>query len=607
MDRPATAELPDQPGVYLFRDEDDRVIYVGKAKSIRKRLSQYFNGDLPYRSGLMLAAATGVEWILTANEVESLMLENTLIKQHQPRFNVRLRDDKSFPYLAITRSDQWPRARVVRGKKRKGFQYFGPYVHAYAIRKTLNQLLRTFPIRTCSDGLFKRQAAQGRPCLLFHLEKCCGPCVEPVDPDEYQQWVDGLAAFLQGQTEPVVSELEQKMRLSAEKLEFEQAARFRDRLEDIERVLERQEVVSDTPANFDLFAGYGDELETAIQTLIVRQGMVVGRWGTVVDKVEEMNPGEVIGAVLRSRYSDETPPPTVLVIALPPEPETWMEWLASRREGPVRLLVPQRGSKRRLLETTVENARQYFTRHRLQRQTDHNSRARALRSLAEVLQLPIAPLRIEAYDVSTLAGTDTVASMVVMEDGLPKPSEYRRFKIRGVDGQDDFASMEEALSRRFDAYLLQRDRPSSERSRFAYPPSLVLIDGGVGQLGRAVKVLAERQLDIPVIGLAKRMEEVYQPGDTEPIRIPRDAEALYLLQAVRDEAHRFAVEYHRNLRSKRMVGSALDGIPGLGPVRKRTLLHRFGSIRKIKAAELDELATVIPVKVAENLHSALHG
>ena len=605
-ERPSPAEIPDAPGAYLFRDGHGKVVYVGKAKSLRSRVSSYFGRGLGVRTQAMVDAAETVEWIITDNEVEALMLEYSLIKRHRPRFNVRLVDDKSYPYLAITRSEPWPRARVMRGAKRKGTEYFGPYAHAYAIRKTLDLLLRTFPIRTCSDGLFRRQAAQGRPCLLFHIEKCSGPCVGEVDPATYADLVEGLAAFLRGDTDEVIDRLEAEMYEAARRQEFELAARLRDRLSDIRRALERQEVVTDRPEDFDLIAFAGDELETAFQVLRVRRGRVVGRRGTVVDRVEDLTDAELLGRVLRELYGDDPPPPLVVVPIEPDQAEVFSEWLGARRGGGVELRVPKRGGKRRLMETTAVNAREEFSRHRLRRHQDHNARARALRSLQEVLGLAEAPLRIEAYDVSTLGGTNTVASMVVLEDGLPRRSEYRRFKIRTVAGQDDFAAMEETIRRRFKAYLAERERGADEGSRFAYPPSLIVVDGGIGQLGRAQAVLAELALDIPAIGLAKRMEEVYLPGEPSPLVIPRHAEALYLLQRVRDEAHRFALDYHRNLRSKSMVDSVLDEVAGIGPGRKKALIKRFGSLKRMREASVEELGEVVPAAVAESLHRALH-
>jgi excinuclease ABC subunit C len=606
FERPKTSEIPDHPGAYLFRDKNGRVIYVGKAKSLRSRVASYFGVGLHPRTQAMVDTARSVDWILTESEVAALMLEYSLIKEHRPRFNVKLVDDKSYPFLAITRSHEWPRAMVMRGKKRKGNEYFGPYAHTYAIRKTLDQLLRTFPVRTCSNAMLERQRAQGRPCLLYHIEKCSGPCIDAVSKEDYEELVDGLASFLSGDTEGVLGDLERAMWEAAEREEFEMAARYRDRQEDVRRAMLRQEVVTQTTENFDLIAFHGDELETAFQVLNVRRGRVVGERSTIVDRVEVLTDAELMGRVIRELYGDTEPPREVLVSVMPAEADLLTEWLSALRERPARLRVPKRGAKRRLMETASINAAEAFGRHRLSRQKDHNARAKALRSLQEVLGLTDPPLRIEAYDVATLQGTNTVSSMVVLEDGLPRRNDYRRFKIRTVAGQDDFASMEETIRRRFKAYLKERDKPASEQGRFSYPPSLVVIDGGAGQLGRAVKVLDELDLDIPVIGLAKKMEEVYMPGRPEPIQIPRDAEALYLLQQVRDEAHRFANTYHQNLRSKSMVDSILDEIPGIGPKRKKDLLKHFGSLKKLRSASEQELTEVVPGQVASELYAALH-
>jgi excinuclease ABC subunit C len=494
----------------------------------------------------------------------------------------------------------------MRGAKRKGNEYFGPYAHTYAIRKTLDQLLRTFPVRTCTNSFFERQRAQGRPCLLYHIEKCSGPCIEAVTPDDYARMVDSLAAFLRGDTEGVLTDLEVRMWEASERQEFELAARHRDRIDDVRRAMLRQEVVTERPEDFDLIAFHGDDLESAFQILHVRRGRLVGRMGTIVDRVEELTDSELMGRVIRELYGEDDPPKEVLVEIEPAEKDLLQAWLEERRGTRVGLRIPARGAKRRLMETTATNAAEAFARHRLKRSQDHNARAKALRSLQEVLDLPEPPLRIEAYDVSTLQGTNTVASMVVLEDGIPKRSDYRRFKIRTIEGQDDFAAMEETVRRRFRAYLAERDRSVAEQGKFSYPPSLVLVDGGPGQLGRAVRVLDELDLDIPAIGLAKRMEEVFLPGKPEPVRIPRDAEALYLLQQVRDEAHRFAITYHRQLRSKSMVDSILDEVPGIGPKRKRDLLKRFGSLKKIREAGTEALAEVLPRNVADDLYAALH-
>ncbi len=607
MQRPRPAEIPDQPGAYMYRDRHGRVMYVGKAKSLRKRVSSYFVKDLDARTGAMLDASETVEWIVTDNEVEALMLEFALIKEHRPRFNIRLRDDKSYPYLALTRSDQWPRARVMRGTRRKGTQYFGPFAHAYAVRNTLDLLLKSLPVRTCSDAVFRRQELRGRPCILYDIEKCSGPCVGLVEAQEYAGYVEGMAKFFEGDSDQLLADLDRRMRGASDALEFEQAARVRDQLFDVRKALARQEVVSDKRENFDLIALEDDDLEASLQVLRVRHGRIVGRFGSIVDKVEDIEPSELIGAMLRDLYTEDEPPPKeVLVEVLPPDPDIWTALLAERRGAAVSLRVPQRGAKRRLLETARTNAKEAFVRHRLRRQSDHNARAQDLRSLQEALGLPDAPLRIEAYDISTIQGTNTVGSMVVLEDGLPKRSQYRRFRIRGVTGQDDFASMEEVVRRRFQAYLKEQSKPVAERGKFSYPPSLILIDGGPGQLGRAVKVLENLDIEIPVVGLAKRMEEVYLPGQPEPVVLPRDEPALHLLQRVRDEAHRFAVTYHRQLRGKRMVDSVLDEIEGVGPMRKKMLLKNFGSLKKIREADLEELADVVPQKIAENLYTALH-
>lgn len=604
--RPKPADIPARPGAYLFRDRHGKVIYVGKAKSLRARVSSYFGVGLHPRTQAMVDAARSVDWILTESEVAALMLEYSLIKEHRPRFNVKLVDDKSYPYLALTRSHEWPRAVVMRGKKRKGNEYFGPYAHTYAIRKTLDQLLRTFPVRTCSNAMFERQKAQGRPCLLFHIEKCSGPCIGEVTPEAYQEMVDGLAGFLSGDTDEILSDLHSRMWEASERQAFEAAARYRDRIDDVRRALLRQEVVTEKPEDFDLIAFHGDALESAFQVLNVRRGRVVGMKATVVDRVEELTDPELMGRVVRQLYGEEIPPREVLVSIAVDEEDLISAWLSEIRGSKVSLRVPQRGSKRRLMETAAANAAEEFARHRLRRQRDHNARAKAMRSLQEELGLPEAPLRVEAYDISTLQGTNTVASMVVLEDGIPKRNDYRRFKIRNVSGQDDFASIEETIRRRFKAYLREREKAVAEQGKFSYPPSLILIDGGAGQLGRAVKVLDELGVDIPVIGLAKKMEEIYLPGRPEPLQLPRDADALYLLQQIRDEAHRFAVTYHRQLRSKSMVDSVLDGIGGIGPKRKQKLLKHFGSLKKMRQADPAELAEVVPKSVADDLYAALH-
>ena len=604
--RPPAANVPDAPGVYIFRDVEGRPLYVGKAKSLRKRTANYFASDLAPRTRAMVDAADDLEWIVTDSEVAALMLEYSLVQEYQPQFNVRLKDDKSFPYLAITRYEEWPRAMVMRGKRRKGVQYFGPFARAYSIRQTLDSLLRTFPVRTCTNAKYRRHEASGRPCLLFHIEKCSGPCVGEVDTETYEGYLAGLASFLDGDSEVLIADMSDAMQQAADDLAYERAARLRDRINAMRVALERQELVTDRPESFDVIAVDDDDLEVALVVLMIRRGRVTGRKSAIVDRVEDISIPEFIGRMLGQLYGAHTPPNLVLVPVLPDDADLWEAWMSDRRGSRVSLRVPMRGAKRKVMETAHANAREEFSRHRLKRQSDHNARAKALRSLQSELDLPVPPLRIECYDISTIQGRYTVGSMVVFEDGLPKKGEYRRFRIRTIDGQDDFASMEEVLRRRFAAYVADRERAVADRGRFAYAPSLIVIDGGKGQLGRASAVLAEFDLDIPVVGLAKKLEEVFVPGASDPVVIDRGEESLYLLQRVRDEAHRFAVTYHRRLRDRSMVDSILDDVPGIGPGRKKALIRRFGSVKKMREADVATLSEVVPDTVASDLHQALH-
>ena len=616
VERPPAGSIPDTPGSYQFKDAHGRVIYVGKAKSLRQRLSNYFADPrtLPVRTAQMVRTAESVEWIQVRNEVEALMLEYSLIKQHRPRFNVRLVDDKSYPFLAVTLADQWPRPMVVRGRKRKGNRYFGPYAHAYAIRDTLDELLRTFPLRTCSDAKFRRHERLGKPCLLFHIEKCSGPCVGEVPAERYAELVEEFMQFLDGDTEPVLQRLEAEMRSAAENMEFEHAARVRDRLATVRRAIERQQMVADTNESFDVIGIEEDELEASVQVFLVRRGRVVGRSGFLLDKVLDLSPAETVSAAMEHLYGDEPAmgwPKMVLMPTLPDDPDLYRAWLAEMRGTNVELRVPRRGPKRQLADTVHQNAAEALTRHRLRRASDHNTRARALNELETALELPDAPLRIECYDMSHLQGTDYVGSMVVLEDGLPRKSEYRKFRIKGVEGNDDFAAMREVLHRRLSAYLADRDLPAAERGKFSYPPQLLLVDGGKGQLGVATGVLEELGLteQIPVASLAKRFEQVYLPGRPDPVEVPRGSEALFMLQRIRDESHRFAISYHRQLRGKRMLLSELDDVTGLGPRRRERLIEHFGSVPKLRSAALEDLLALswLPSDVAEAVYERLHG
>ncbi len=616
MQRPAAGTIPDTPGSYQFKDRDGRVIYVGKAKSLRSRLSNYFQNprNLPARTRQMVETAETVEWIQVANEVEALMLEYSLIQRHQPRFNVRYRDDKSYPFLSVTLVDAWPRAMVIRGKHKKGNRYFGPFGHAYAIRETLDLLQRTFPIRTCSDNKFASHERLGKPCLEFHIEKCAGPCVGAIDHPAYDALVADLIGFLEGDTDEVVARLERQMLEAAEQQEFELAARHRDRLLSVRKAVEKQQMVGARSEDFDVIGLVDDELEAAVQVFFVRKGRVMGRRGFIVDKAEDLAADELVARVLERIYFQDNPlghPKRVFVPALPSDRDLYEEWLEELRGSRVELSIPQRGDKRALHDTVTQNAKEAFTRHRLKRMSDHNSRARALNELQQYLGLPEAPLRIECYDMSHIQGSDYVGSMVVMEDALPKKADYRRFKIRTVDGNDDFAAMEEVLERRLTGYLADRDKPVEERGRFAYPPQLLLVDGGKGQLTSAMRVLDALGLrgEIPVASLAKQFEEVFLPGRTDPVRLPRQSEALYLLQRIRDESHRFAITFHRELRDKRMTISVLDDIAGLGPTRKKRLIKELGGVRRVQQASLEQLRALswLPDAVAVAVYEKCTG
>ncbi|HWL43486.1 MAG TPA: excinuclease ABC subunit UvrC [Ilumatobacter sp.] len=618
--RPPAGTIPEEPGSYQFKDVHGRVIYVGKAANLRQRLSNYFAPphSLHVRTRQMVETAATVEWTIVRNEVEALMLEYHLIQLHKPRFNVRLRDDKSYPFLAVTVDEQWPRALVMRGRKRKGTRYFGPYGHAYAIRETLDLLLRSFPIRTCSPSKFNQHERLGRPCLLYHIEKCSGPCVGEIEEMPYRELVRELCDFLDGDTDEIVKRLEAEMKAAATSLEFEQAARLRDRLTAVNKAISKQQMVADRNEDVDVIGIADDELEASVQLFFVRKGRVVGRKGFVLDKVEELSPGKLIDRILEALYGDEPPtgvPKQVLVPYDADDLATYEEWLTHLRGSRVQIRVPQRGDKRALLETVTRNAGEEFTRHRMRRASDHSSRSKALLEIQDALELPEAPLRIECYDMAHLQGTDYVGSMVVMEDGLPNKREYRRFKVH-VPQNDDYAAMEEVLTRRLQAYLDERDRPIGEResgarpAKFAYPPQLLVVDGGKGQLGVAERVVKQLGLadEIPIAALAKRFEEVYVPGRSQPVELPRGSEGLFMLQRLRDEAHRFANTFHGERRSKRMVASSLDGIPGLGESRKAKLVKAMGGVNAVKKASLEDLQALsfLPDAVAEAIHAKFH-
>ena len=640
--RPASGSIPEAPGVYKFRDDAGRVIYVGKAKSLRSRLSSYFQDivNLHPRTQTMVQTAASVEWTTVGTEVEALQLEYNWIKEFDPRFNVRYRDDKSYPSLAVTLSEEYPRLQVMRGPRRKGVRYFGPYAHAWAIRETLDALVRVFPARTCSNGVFTRQRQLGRPCLLGYIDKCSAPCVGRVSADQHREIVDDFCSFMAGQTAPFVRRLEKEMHAAAGDLDFERAARMRDDIKALERAMEKQAVVLQDGADADVIAFAEDELEAAVQIFYVRGGRVRGQRGWVVDRVgdEEQSLPQLVELFLLQMYADDEMgsgvPREVLVPVLPPEPEALTELLCELRGTNVELRVPQRGDKRALLETVQRNAQQSFQLHKLKRASDLSARSLALQEIQDALGLTEAPLRIECFDVSNLQGTEVVASMVVFEDGLARKSEYRRFAIKGLDGQDDVASMHQVIRRRFSRYLEERERtgelgvapedaedpepqvragidPDTGRpKKFAYPPNLVVVDGGPPQVAAAAAALRELGIDdIALVGLAKRLEELWLPDQPDPVILPRTSEGLYLLQRVRDEAHRFAITYHRQRRSKTMTESALDGVPGLGDARRKALLKHFGSLKRLRAATAEEIADLpgFGPRTAESVVTALKG
>ncbi|MEW2452499.1 excinuclease ABC subunit UvrC [Streptomyces parvulus] len=719
--RPRPGEIPDSPGVYRFRDEHRRVIYVGKAKSLRQRLANYFQdlANLHPRTRTMVTTAASVEWTVVSTEVEALQLEYSWIKEYDPRFNVKYRDDKSYPYLAVTMNEEFPRVQVMRGHKKKGVRYFGPYGHAWAIRDTVDLLLRVFPVRTCSAGVFKNAARTGRPCLLGYIGKCSAPCVERISAEDHQELAEEFCDFMAGRTGTYLRRLERKMGEAAEDMEYERAARLRDDIGALRKAMEKSAVVLADATDADLIAVAEDELEAAVQIFHVRGGRVRGQRGWVTDKVEEITTGALVEHALQQLYGEETGdavPKEVLVPALPDPVEPVQEWLADRRGSGVSLRIPQRGDKKALMETVQRNAQQALVLHKTKRASDLTTRSRALEEIADALDLDSAPLRIECYDISHLQGDDVVASMVVFEDGLARKSEYRRFQIKGFRGQDDVRSMHEVITRRFRRYLAEKERtgewadgedpgegapradgrhgtvpgatpgsPAAPRAeatsshqsasahqpapgqavtsgqdaalgqeaalghqaapgqeaapdhqaaapghaatddlalaegsglkdedgrpkRFAYPPQLVVVDGGQPQVAAAQRALDELGIDdIAVCGLAKRLEEVWLPGEDDPVVLPRTSEGLYLLQRVRDEAHRFAITYQRTKRAKRFRSSPLDDVPGLGETRKQALIKHFGSVKKLRSATIDQICEVpgIGRKTAETVAVAL--
>ena len=675
--RPAPGTIPTDPGVYKFRDENKRVVYVGKAKNLRSRLSNYFQDitQLHPRTRQMVQTAASVEWTVVASEVEALALEYTWIKKFDPRFNVKYRDDKTYPMLAVSVGERIPRAFFYRGPRRKGVRYFGPYSHAWAVREALDLLTRVFPMRTCSKGVYNRHESLGRPCLLGYIGKCNAPCIGRVSEDEHRDTVNQLVSFMNGNTGPVVRQLTAQMQEASEALEFERAARLRDDLEAINKIMEQQAVVFTDSTDADLIAFHTDELEAAVQIFHVRDGRIRGQRGWVVERMGDQAPLEKVDegeddpalallmqnfliqfygdaverekieaeedAALQRRGVDQesraTPrqgkviPREILVHTMPEESDEVVKLLEDLRGAQVDLRVPQRGDKRALMETVEKNAKDALRQHKLKRVGDLTARSAALQDIQDALGMETAPLRIECTDISHIQGTDVVASLVVFEDGVPRKSDYRRYRIKEAAGDgrsDDVGSIAEVTRRRFKRHHEDKlaipdeeaeasnfadenviEETTDVARKFAYPPQLFIVDGGAPQVAAAQKVFDELGIvDVTLVGLAKRLEEIWVPGDDEPVILPRNSQALYLLQQIRDEAHRFAISYHRQQRSKRMRSSVLDSIPGLGPTRRTDLVKHFGSVKKLKEASQEEIAEVkgIGPKMAETIFEHLH-
>ena len=637
--RPAPGSIPDEPGVYRFSDGQGRVIYVGKAKSLRSRLNSYFAdpNSLLSRTRSMVTTATKVDWTVVQTEVEALQLEYSWIKEFDPRFNIKYRDDKSYPWLAVTMAEEFPRVMVGRGAKRKGTRYFGPYSHAWAIRETVDLLLRVFPMRSCRPGVFKNHKQLGRPCLLGYIGKCSAPCIGRVSPDEHRAIVEDFCQFVSGQAAPMIKKLQREMKAASDAMEYERAARLRDDITALQRAMEQNAIVFRDATDADVIALAEDPLEVAVQIFHVRGGRVRGQRGWVADRFDESGSEELIEQFLLQLYADtettdrDALPKEILVPVLPPSTESLSRMLTERRGSAVSIRVPQRGDKRALMETVGRNASETLIKHKTTRASDLSTRNRALEEIQEALELDVVPLRIECFDISNLQGTEVVASMVVFEDGLPRKSEYRRFVIRHVDGQNDVAAMHEVITRRFRRLIDDRSAMSQQIEdgeegpllidpitgaprKFAYAPSLVVVDGGPPQVAAAAKALDELGIsDVALCGLAKRLEEVWLPDSDDPVILPRTSEGLYLLQRLRDEAHRFAITHHRSRRSKSMVESLLDQVPGLGEVRRKALITYFGSLKKVRAATVEEIAAVpgfgpkLALAIKEALDSAPQG
>ena len=603
--------LPSDPGVYRFFDKDEKVIYVGKAKNIKNRLNSYFGNNLQIKTRRMVNTAVRVDWTLVKTEVEALQLEFTWIKQYNPDFNVQFKDDKSYPYLAIDLKSEFPRLFISRSKKIPGVRYFGPYSHAWALRSTFETLIKIYPVRTCSESNFASAVRTKRQCLLGDIGKCAAPCVNWVTQDEHKKLATDLVSFLEKSPEEISVRIEKEMQEASQAQEYEKAAKLRDQLEAINKAYESTDRFLNENIDADVLAIHEEITHASLSQFNIVAGRITGSRSWVIDRANLLEDESIISAMLGKIYADSKPPPEVIVDQLPQDSELLEHWLTEQRGKSVSLIQPARGEKYEIVQTVKRNANQALIQYLSKRANDAAVSGSALAEIAEQLELAELPLRIECFDISNIQGTSMVASMVVFEDGQPKKSDYRRFSIDDDAGFDDTRAMHHVITRRFKRYLEEKDIDVAEataqggsRPKFAYPPQLVVVDGGKPQVNAAAKALRELGItDVALCGLAKRLEEIWLPNNSEPIIFPRHSEALYLLQKIRDEAHRFAINFHRSKRSKVMLESLLDQISGLGEVRRKSLLAHFGSVTALKSATLLELSAVpgIGEKIAQTI------
>lgn len=610
------SNLPTDPGVYRFFDKDDKVIYVGKAKNLKNRINSYFGSNLQIKTRRMVMTAVRVDWTIVNSELEALQLEFTWIKQFNPDFNVQFKDDKSYPYLAIDLDADFPRLFISRSKKQKGVKYFGPYSHAWALRSTFETLIKIYPVRTCSDSNFKTANRNKRQCLLGDIGKCSAPCVEWITKDDHKKLARDLTNFLEKSPTEISNRIEQEMLQAAKSEEFERAARLRDQLEAVNKAFESTDRFLNENINADVLAVYEDITHAAISQFNIKSGRITGSRSWIIDRSNLLEDEEIITAMIGKIYTDLVPPQELILDQLPADVSSLQVWLGEKIGKSVTITKPLKGEKLEIVQLVKRNANQALIQYLSKRANDSAVSGGALTAIAEQLELAELPLRIECFDISNIQGTSMVASMVVFEDGQPKKSEYRRFSIDDESGFDDTRAMSHVITRRFKRYLEERNVDLFEskvqgasRPKFAYPPQLVVVDGGKPQVNAAAKALRELGItNIALCGLAKRLEEVWLPYNSEPIIFPRHSEALYLLQKIRDEAHRFAINFHRSKRSKLMLDSLLDQIEGLGESRRKSLLNKFGSVSALKSAQVSEIAAVpgIGSKLAKTIFDNLN-